>query len=425
MAVGRTRRLMLKLVGILHRRLGRILTRLETTQNDPMQGGMEYRESVDGQQQVWANDRYPESGGPPAHWVELVRERAPQLLEPATNRCDTTTVKSTGKRAAVKQSHIRPNDMPAAPKGKAKTTAVRTTRLGTQPGRTVSSNPVVGLSSGNPASQPTQVERKVRRLVTVKEMVEPETALARKPSSAVAPSVPHRPRPATRLRISDQQVKSKLNIPPVVTEGKSPSGRSQSASAIPKPLDASSSMPEKPQLSMLEPQLPHRGEQVSQGNPEPQVHQIVPHDQAERLDQTPDVEPLRNIPQPTETDSVLSLAVTEIHMSEDKQQELPLAGLDLDLESKQEAAPSTKHRFINPQQSTSQQELSLEPEWPRLPDEQVATTQDRWPELLEDLWAAQTTLSPKQALLAANERRLSVLHLERLDREQRGEPWSG
>jgi hypothetical protein len=73
--------------------------------------------------------------------------------------------------------------------------------------------------------------------------------------------------------------------------------------------------------------------------------------------------------------------------------------------------------------------LQVEPEWPRLPDEWKAdpesrhSDEGRWPSLPDYARNAGTRMSPGDALLAASDDRRSRLRQQRRDLEQRGESW--
>ncbi|MEA2079913.1 MAG: hypothetical protein U9P00_08665, partial [Pseudomonadota bacterium] len=98
----RTRNLFVKLVRALHAGAERLVAWLEA--------GEQLTEAATGEAGV-AQDSAPAqfanqgAEGPPAHWLEVVRSHAPQLLRPVSGQCDTVLgLRERGERGAAPDS---------------------------------------------------------------------------------------------------------------------------------------------------------------------------------------------------------------------------------------------------------------------------------------------------------------------------------
>ncbi len=206
---GRTRRLILKLIRTLYSGLGRVLTRLDEIEPPTAKTVLPEHGRVEDAPQVPASDEHPAADGPPAHWLELVRTRAPQLLEPASPAANappssTTPITRSPRpdRAAVQQGidmrQVKANRLTGM-------SASREPQLRESHDNAASPQPMVRETAGLPASQTSRPNRR-KRVVTVKQMITEKGAARRQPAAGVGSVIrPHRP--TTRLQIKPQEMK--------------------------------------------------------------------------------------------------------------------------------------------------------------------------------------------------------------------------
>jgi len=410
-----TRNLFVKLVRALHAGTERLVLRLEAGERRTEAEAGEGDVAQDPARSQFVN-RVDES--PPAHWLEVVRRHAPQLLNPVSGRHNIVTALRKRSERGV------------APDSGALST------LGRQPAPPAAGQKTTAAARHEPLPGP---RRSVRR-TSVSPELETKAANPEKCSVTLEGAQPQiRARHARHLSVDETSVQASRAVPrkePVVH----PVSR-----ALRQPLDAGAAqLPQRPssrpgETQVLQPPLRSKVYDSCAGPTETlrgfnrSEHQEGSLDTAsgqERQIQT------QSNKRPDGAQAVKQRVVPARQAMQAAAQATPRAERSSTPTCsnllRSLPALGTPPAVQRPPRSTGEtvaRPIQAEPEWPRLPDErdgdlQSTRTADRWPSLPEYAWDPGARLSPSEALRVASEERRNRLRLRRRDLEQRGELWS-
>ena len=449
----RTRNLLVKLLRVLHAGAERLAARLEASD--------QLTEAAAGKAEV-AQDPAPVQlpnqgvGGPPAHWLDVVRHHAPQLLRPVSGQGDTVTgLRERGEQGATPDptTALTPGRQPAPPAAGQKTTPPAWHTLPKLRHR--------ARQTSVPPDSGTQANRQKQRSVT------PEGALPQ----IRARRDRHASTDITSVRVSRHAAPRKEpDVCSTPRPRRQPSGESaqlvqrhllRSRPAAPrKEPDVCSTLRPGRQPSGESAQLVQRhllrpaGGEVPKPPPRSKVYDssVGPAEIPAGFSRSKKRQPgsLRAAPgqkrhkhtksseQPDGAQAVKQMVAPVREAMQVAAQASPQAERCSRSASRQllGSAPATLGTptvVPLPLRSTGEavaRPVQAEPEWPRLPDETDGDLQgthtgtDRWPSLPEYAWDPGARLSPSDALRTASEERRNTLRLQRGDLEQRGELWN-
>ncbi len=382
--------------------------------------------SEDNEVQDAASTRFAKAGlgGPPAHWVELVRRHAPQFLQPLSGQrvpgsgLDATLSEDNEQTVASDSGGPLRDEQTAPPDS------------GQKPLRAAKREPVSASErrvrrTRVPPAPDIRSPSKKERSVTA-ERAQPHGAPARcyRDSSTDRPPV-QASRPAPRQEPA---------IGPAARPPRRPEGKRA-------PLSRRGSVGPKEGADVRQP--PSGSDAHDMPCRPAQVRSRVSRSTGQRrgsIDAVPEqgrVAPAPMADAPSGAHGVKQ-GVTPVpdvikaatHISPQAESSgAPAAGELLGTPSSSATKPIAR-RALPATGDAESRFLQAEPEWPRLPDEREEDREsqrigaDRWPSLPECAWDPGARLSPSEALLAASEDRRTRLRRQRRDLEQRGELWS-
>ena len=413
----RTRNLLVKLLRVLHAGAERLAARLEASD--------QLTEAAAGKAEV-AQDPAPVQlpnqgvGGPPAHWLDVVRHHAPQLLRPVSGQGDTVTgLRERGEQGATPDptTALTPGRQPAPPAAGQKTTPPAWHTLPKLRHR--------ARQTSVPPDSGTQANRQKQRSVT------PEGALpqirarrdrhastditsvrvSRHAAPRKEPDVCSTPRPRRQPSGESAQLVQRHLLRPAGGEVPKPPPRSKvyDSSVGPAEIPAGFSRSKKRQPGSLRAAPGQKRHKHTKSSEQP--------DGAQAVKQM--VAPVRE--------------AMQVAAQASPQAERCSRSASRQLLGSAPATLGTPPVVPLPLRSTGEavaRPVQAEPEWPRLPDETDGDLQgthtgtDRWPSLPEYAWDPGARLSPSDALRTASEERRNTLRLQRGDLEQRGELWN-
>ena len=447
-----TRNLFVRLVRALHAGMHRLVLRLET-----------------GDTQDSARTQLVNQGavGPPAHWLEVVRRHAPQLLRPPPKRREPLTgfreCSELNTAAPDPGTPLTPRRLPAAGQ---KTVAAGRHDTVPDPGRrrvqqrSVPAEAETQAGTRSKRSATSEGKRTLNRAPRDRHSSADGTAVqASGPAERKEPVVGPPPRSGRQPSGESPQLLQRRLLRPAGGEVLKPLPRSKAHDSSLGPADIRKGFSwSRGQSGSLCSEPGRRTDRKTQSTKRPQgaqaVQQIVAPPVREAIQVAAQALPraglsitaelLRSTPTDVRTPPVVELGLPGTGEAADRplyaEPERPRIAdeTDVDVQSTRTGAepwPSLPETAWDPRARLSPGEaadrpLYPEPEWPRLADEtdvdvqSARTGAESWPSLPETSWDPGARLSPGEALQTASEERRNSLRLRRRDLEQRGELWN-
>lgn len=412
----RTRNLLVKLLRVLHAGAERLAARLEASD--------QLTETTAGEAGV-AQDPAPVQlpnqgvGRPPAHWLEVVRHHAPQLLDPGYGQRDPAPRAPGARGAAPDFRRSSTLDSQSAAPATGQKTAAPASHDEHLPGpgcrvRQTSLSPELETqaSKTNKRSLTHEGTRPLNRAPRGRRSSAGQTAVnTSRPARPLKETVVYptpRPSPRQPSGESGQLLQRHLLRPAAGGEMPKPPPRSK---VYDSSIGATETLPGcKRSEQQAECSVPVQGRHT-------QTQLTKRPDGANAVRQI--VTPVREAMQEVAAKSSPRAA----RSSTPSPRDLPSSVPTLETTPVAQPPPRSTSETVSPP-------MQAEPEWPRLLDEtdgyiqSTRTESDRWPSLPECAWDPGTRLTPREALRAASEEQRNTLRRRRRNLEQRGELWN-